>query len=66
MVLVPGLAQGMGPRGHGVRCGLCHLFARSGEVILGLSLKTLTNYTNALARTPPNAEFGEAVWRHRA
>ncbi len=35
------------------------------EVILGLSLKTLTNYTNALARTPPNAEFGEAIWRRR-
>ncbi len=36
------------------------------EVILGLSLKTITNYTNALARTPPNAEFGDALWRRRA
>lgn len=36
------------------------------EVILGLALKTMTNYTNALARTPPNAEFGEAIWQRRA
>jgi AhpD family alkylhydroperoxidase len=36
------------------------------EVILGLALKTMTNYTNALARTPPNPEFGDAVWRRRA
>ena len=34
------------------------------EVILGLALKTMTNYTNALARTPPNPEFGDAIW-HR-
>jgi AhpD family alkylhydroperoxidase len=36
------------------------------EVILGLALKTITNYTNALARTPPNPEFGSALWRRRA
>src|SRR3569832_2023701 len=35
------------------------------EVILGLALKTMTNYTNALARTPPNPEFG-ALWQRRA
>jgi AhpD family alkylhydroperoxidase len=35
------------------------------EVILGLALKTMTNYTNALARTPPNPEFGDAVWLRR-
>jgi AhpD family alkylhydroperoxidase len=35
------------------------------EVILGLALKTITNYTNALARTPPNAEFGDALWQRR-
>src|SRR6185295_6802572 len=29
------------------------------EVILGVALKVITNYTNALASTPPNAEFGE-------
>jgi len=34
------------------------------EVVLGLALKTFTNYTNALARTPPNPEFGSAIW-HR-
>jgi AhpD family alkylhydroperoxidase len=33
------------------------------EVILGIALKTFTNYTNALARTPPNPEFGSALWR---
>jgi AhpD family alkylhydroperoxidase len=36
------------------------------EVILGLALKTMTNYTNALARTPPNPEFGDAVWQRRS
>lgn len=36
------------------------------EVVLGLALKTMTNYTNALARTPPNPEFGEALWELRA
>lgn len=36
------------------------------EVILGLALKTMTNYTNALARTPPNPEFGNALWERRA
>jgi AhpD family alkylhydroperoxidase len=36
------------------------------EVILGLALKTMTNYTNALARTPPNPEFGEAIWQRRS
>jgi AhpD family alkylhydroperoxidase len=36
------------------------------EIILGLALKTMTNYTNALARTPPNPEFGDALWRRRA
>ncbi len=33
------------------------------EVILGIALKTITNYTNALADTPPNPEFGGAIWR---
>jgi AhpD family alkylhydroperoxidase len=36
------------------------------EVVLGLALKTMTNYTNALARTPPNPEFGDAIWQGRA
>jgi AhpD family alkylhydroperoxidase len=36
------------------------------EVILGLALKTMTNYTNALARTPPNPEFNNALWERRA
>ena len=36
------------------------------DVILGVALKTITNYTNTLARTPPNAEFGDALWRRRA
>lgn len=36
------------------------------EVVLGLALKTMTNYTNALARTPPDPEFGDAVWLQRA
>jgi AhpD family alkylhydroperoxidase len=36
------------------------------EVVLGLALKTITNYTNALAHTPPNPEFGEAVWHKRS
>jgi alkylhydroperoxidase family enzyme len=36
------------------------------EVILGIALKTITNYTNALAHAPPNAEFGDAVWRRHA
>jgi AhpD family alkylhydroperoxidase len=35
------------------------------EVIVGLALKVITNYTNALASTPPNAEFGEDVWQRR-
>jgi AhpD family alkylhydroperoxidase len=35
------------------------------EVILGVALKVITNYTNALASTPPNAEFGEDVWQRR-
>jgi AhpD family alkylhydroperoxidase len=35
------------------------------EVVLGLALKVITNYTNALASTPPNAEFGQDVWQRR-
>jgi AhpD family alkylhydroperoxidase len=35
------------------------------EVVLGVALKVITNYTNALAGTPPNAEFGEDVWQRR-
>jgi alkylhydroperoxidase family enzyme len=35
------------------------------EILLGVALKTITNYTNALARTPPNPEFGKAVWERR-
>jgi alkylhydroperoxidase family enzyme len=33
------------------------------EVLFGLALKTLTNYANALARTPPNPEFGDSLWQ---
>jgi AhpD family alkylhydroperoxidase len=33
------------------------------EVVLGVATKVMTNYTNALAVTPPNAEFGDAIWR---
>lgn len=41
--------------------------ARQGlEVVLGLALKTMTNYTNALAHTPPNPEFDDALWKPRA
>jgi AhpD family alkylhydroperoxidase len=37
------------------------------EVVLGIGLKVLTNYTNGLARTPPNPEFGEEnLWRRSA
>ena len=36
------------------------------EIILGLALKTMTNYTNGLARTPPNPEFGDALWHRRS
>lgn len=36
------------------------------EIILGLALKTITNYTNALARTPPNPEFGDTIWQRHA
>ncbi len=36
------------------------------EVILGIALKTMTNYTNALARTAPNPEFGDAIWQRRS
>lgn len=36
------------------------------EIILGLALKIMTNYTNALAHTPPNPEFSDALWRRRA
>jgi AhpD family alkylhydroperoxidase len=34
------------------------------EAVLGVATKVMTNYTNALAMTPPNAEFGDAIW-HR-
>jgi alkylhydroperoxidase family enzyme len=33
------------------------------EVVLGVATKVMTNYTNALAVTPPNTEFGDAIWR---
>jgi AhpD family alkylhydroperoxidase len=36
------------------------------EAILGVATKVMTNYTNALAGTPPNAEFGDAIWRRHA
>lgn len=36
------------------------------EVILGVALKVMTNYTNALASTPPNPEFGEDLWAPEA
>jgi AhpD family alkylhydroperoxidase len=49
-----------------------HAFFASGftlrqalEAILGVATKVMTNYTNALAVTPPNAEFGDAVWQRR-
>lgn len=35
------------------------------EVVVGVALKAITNYTNALAVTPPNEEFGEDVWQRR-
>lgn len=35
------------------------------EVILSIALKVIANYTNALASSPPNAEFGEDVWQRR-
>jgi AhpD family alkylhydroperoxidase len=34
------------------------------EAVLGVATKVMTNYTIALAVTPPNAEFGDAIW-HR-
>ena len=34
------------------------------EVVLGLAAKVMTNFTNAIADTPPNPEFGKAsLWR---
>jgi AhpD family alkylhydroperoxidase len=36
------------------------------EAVLGVATKVMTNYTNALAVTPPNAEFGDALWRRPA
>jgi AhpD family alkylhydroperoxidase len=34
------------------------------EAILGIGLKVMTTFTNGLARTPPNPEFGEDnLWR---
>jgi AhpD family alkylhydroperoxidase len=36
------------------------------EAILGVATKVMTNYTNALAVTPPNAEFGDAIWHRPA
>jgi alkylhydroperoxidase family enzyme len=35
------------------------------EAVPGVATKVMTNYTNALAVTPPNAEFGDAVWQRR-
>ena len=35
------------------------------EAILGVATKVMTNYTNALAVTPPDAEFGDAAWQRR-
>jgi AhpD family alkylhydroperoxidase len=35
------------------------------EAILGVATKVMTNYTNALAVTPPNPEFGDALWQPR-
>jgi len=35
------------------------------EAILGVATKVMTNYTNALAVTPPNTEFGDAIWQRR-
>ncbi len=34
------------------------------EVITGIAAKVMTNYTNSLAHTPPNSEFGEEnIWK---
>ena len=33
------------------------------EAVLGVATKVMTNYTNAIAVTPPNAEFGDAIWK---
>jgi alkylhydroperoxidase family enzyme len=33
------------------------------KAVLGVATKVMTNYTNAVAVTPPNVEFGDAVWR---
>lgn len=32
------------------------------EVVLGVGMKTLSNYTNHIARTPLDAQFAPAVW----
>lgn len=35
------------------------------EVVLGVALKVMTNFTNSIAYAPPNPEFGsENLWRH--
>jgi alkylhydroperoxidase family enzyme len=36
------------------------------EVVLLVAHKTMSIYTNALAGTPPNPEFGDAVWHGRS
>jgi AhpD family alkylhydroperoxidase len=33
------------------------------EAVLGVAMKVMTNYTNSLARTHPNEEFGAYLWR---
>lgn len=32
------------------------------DVVLGVTMKTLSNYTNHLAQTPTNAEFADEAW----
>jgi uncharacterized peroxidase-related enzyme len=36
------------------------------EVILGVAVKTLSNYTNHLAETPPDAFMQDTLWQHPA
>lgn len=35
------------------------------EVVLGVSLKTLSNYANHLVETPVNAEFASETWSRK-
>ena len=35
------------------------------EVVLGVAMKTLSNYTNHITGTATNPEFGDFAWSHR-